>query len=126
MEELFNSFKNAFERLDEALKGEKTTLNRDAAIQRFEFVIELSWKCIQKFLGEQKIICRSPKECLKEAFKFSLIEDDPKWLEAFDDRNLTAHTYNEKIAEIIYGRLSDYLEIFSKLKETLKDKIEKN
>ena len=125
MEELFNSFKNALERMNEALKEKKTALNRDAAIQRFEFVIELSWKCIQKFLGEQKIICRSPKECLKEAFKFGLIKDDPKWLEAFDDRNLTVHTYNEKIAEIIYGRLSDYLEIFSKLKDVLEDKRER-
>ncbi len=123
MEELFNSFKKALERLNEALKGEKTTLNRDAAIQRFEFTIELAWKCIQKFLREQKIICRSPKECLKEAFKFGLIDDDPKWLEAFDDRNLTAHTYNEKIAETIYNRLPDYLEIFNKLKDSLEDRI---
>lgn len=125
MEELFNSFKNALKRLDEALKEEKTALNRDAAIQRFEFTIELAWKCIQKFLGEQKIICRSPKECLKESFKFGLIGDDPKWLEAFDDRNLTAHTYNEKIAETIYGRLPDYLEIFNNLKDSLEDKIER-
>lgn len=123
MEELFNSFKNALERLDEALKEEKTALNRDAAIQRFEFTIELAWKCIQKFLGEQKIICRSPKECLKEAFKFGLINDDPKWLEAFDDRNLTVHTYNEKIAELICSRLPDYLKIFSELKDSLEYKM---
>lgn len=120
MKELFDSFKKAIQRLDEALKEEKTILNRDAAIQRFEFVVELAWKCIQKFLKEQRIICRSPKECLKEAFKFGLIDDDERWLKAFDDRNLTVHTYKEEIAEKIFSNLPDYMEIFNKLKEALR------
>lgn len=115
MDELFNALKKAVERLEEALKVEKTTLNRDAAIQRFEFTVELAWKCLQKFLREQKIICRSPKECLKEAFKFGLVGDDQRWLMALDDRNLTAHTYKEEIAEKIFSNLAGYLEIFKKL-----------
>lgn len=122
-EELLISFEKAVERLDEALKAEKTVLNRDAAIQRFEFTVELSWKCVQKFLRDQKIICRSPKECFKEAFKFNLVEDDPQWITVFDDRNLTAHTYKEKIAEAIYNRLPNYLIIFKKLLEKIKTEI---
>jgi len=120
MEELFDSFEKSIQRLEEVLKQEKTIFNRDSSIQRFEFTIELAWKCIQKFLREQRIVCRSPKECLKEAFKFGLIDDDNRWLKAFDDRNLTAHTYKEEIAEKIYNNLPDYLEIFKKLKEALK------
>lgn len=123
MKELFGSLQNSIERLDEILKDEKNVKNRDSAIQRFEFTIELAWKCIQKFLRGQEIICRSPKECLKEAFKFELVEDDTKWIEMFEDRNLTAHTYDEKMAEKVYGRLSGYLEIFKKLENTLADKI---
>lgn len=122
MEELLNAFKKAIERLGEALKEEKTTLNRDAAIQRFEFTVELAWKCVQKFLKEQMIICRSPKECLKEAFKFGLIDDDQRWLMAFDDRNLTTHTYREEIAEKIFVNLAGYLEIFQKLMDKLEYK----
>lgn len=123
MKEIFESFNKTLERLEEILKKEKTIENRDSAIQRFEFTIELSWKCIQRFLREQEIICRSPKECLQEAFKFGLIEDDPKWITAFEDRNLTVHTYNEKIAEKVYGRLPEYLEIFNKLKKSLAEKL---
>jgi nucleotidyltransferase substrate binding protein (TIGR01987 family) len=119
MKEIFASFEKSLQRLREILKEEKTVANRDSAIKRFEFTVELAWKCVQKFLREQEIICRSPKECLKEAFKFGLIEDDPRWLEMMEDRNLTAHTYNEITADEVYNRLPNYLEIFSLLKEKL-------
>lgn len=123
VKEIFESFQESLGRFEEILRKEKSVENRDSAIQRFEFTIELAWKSIQKFLREQKIICRSPKECLQEAYKFGLVEDDAGWLSAFDDRNLTTHTYNEKTAEMVYGRLSGYLEIFRKLKNALSDKM---
>lgn len=119
MKEIFFSFQKSLERLEEVLKEEKTINNRDAAIKRFEFTIELAWKSLQKFLRQESIICRSPKECLKEAFKFNLIEDDPKWTEALEDRNLTAHTYDEETADEVYNRLPTYLEIFKKLSNAL-------
>lgn len=123
MREIFNSYKNSVERFEEILNDEKTIKTRDSAIKRFEFTVELAWKCVQKFLREQEIICRSPKECLKEAFKFGLVEDDEKWIMIFEDRNLTVHTYDENTAEEVYGRLSGYLEIFKKLKNVLNNKI---
>lgn len=119
MKELLIFFEKSVERLEEILKEKKTDITRDAAIQRFEFTVELSWKTTQKFLKDQGIICRSPKECFKEAFKFGLIEDDPKWIEVLNDRNLTVHTYNEKLAEEIYSRLPDYLKLFIRLKNGL-------
>ncbi len=119
MKEILISFERSIQRLEEILKEEETVANRDSAIKRFEFTVELAWKCVQKFLREQEIICRSPKECLKEAFKFGLIEDDPRWLEMFEDRNLTVHTYNETTAEEVYERLSNYLGVFELLKEKL-------
>lgn len=123
MKEIFNSYKNSIERFEEILNDKKTVKTRDSAIQRFEFTVELAWKCVQKFLREQEIICRSPKECLKEAFKFGLVEDDEKWIMIFEDRNLTVHTYDENTAEEVYGRLFGYLEIFKKLKTVLDNKI---
>ena len=123
MKEIFASFKKSLQRLEDILKKKKTIANRDSAIKRFEFTVELAWKCTQKFLREQKIICRSPKECLKEAFKFDLIKDDSKWIEILEDRNLTAHTYDEKTAEKVYGRLPNYLMILKALKEKLNELI---
>ena len=119
MNEIFASFEKSLQRFEEILKEEKTIANRDSAIKRFEFTVELGWKCLQKFLREQEIICRSPKECLKEAFKFGLIKDDPRWLEMMEDRNLTVHTYNEITAEEVYNRLTNYIEVFELLKEEL-------
>lgn len=123
MKELFDSFEKSVQRFEEILKEEKSIKNRDSAIKRFEFTIELAWKCVQKFLREQEIICRSPKECLKEAFKFGLVEDDPRWIEALEDRNLTVYTYDESTADDVYSRLPNYLGIFNFLRDKLKEKI---
>ena len=123
MSQTFNSFEKSLTRLEEILKEEKTMTTRDAAIQRFEFTVELAWKSAQHFLRDQKIICRSPKECLQESFKFGLVKDDPLWIKMIDDRNLTAHTYNEEVAEEIYNRLSGYLALLGLLKESLQKAI---
>jgi nucleotidyltransferase substrate binding protein (TIGR01987 family) len=121
MKEILDSFIKSLQRLEEILGKEKNVANRDSAIKRFEFTVELAWKCVQWFLRDQKIICRSPKECLKEAFKIGLIEDDPRWLEMLEDRNLTVHTYDEKTAEEVYGRLNNYLGFLKPLEEKLKN-----
>lgn len=115
MKEIIVSFEKSLKRLEEILEKEETEITRDAAIQRFEFTIELAWKLTQKFLRSEEIICRSPKECLKEAFKFGLIKDDPRWLEMLNDRNLTVHTYDEETAKEIYDRLPKYLEVLKDL-----------
>jgi nucleotidyltransferase substrate binding protein (TIGR01987 family) len=114
-------FRKSLKRLEEVLVEEKSITTRDAAIQRFEFTVELAWKAVQRFLREQKIVCRSPKECLKEAFKFGLIADDPRWLEMLEDRNLIVHTYNEEVADSVYDRLPKYLGILNFLKDKLEE-----
>lgn len=119
MKEIINSFEKSLQRLEEILKKEKTIENRDSTIKRFEFTVELAWKSVQKFLRAQEILCRSPKECFKEAFKFELVEDNPLWLQMFKDRNLTAHTYDEETAEEVYLRLPQYLGILQSLKDKL-------
>ena len=123
MSQVFDSFKKSLARLAEILKEEKTAITRDAAIQRFEFTVELAWKSTQHFLRDQKIICRSPKECLQESFKFGLVQDDPLWIKMIDDRNLAAHTYNEQVADEIYGRLSGYLSLLELLGKSLQKSI---
>ena len=123
MEEIFKAFEKSFGRLEEVLKLEKNAINRDAAIQRFEFTVELAWKSMQKFLRSKEIVCRSPKDCLEEAFKFGLISDNELWLEMFKDRNLTVHTYNEETADQIYNRLPGYVGLFRELKNNLKDRL---
>lgn len=86
------SFSHAIGRFKEAIEAPETDLNRDAAIQRFEFGFELAWKVIQERVRMEGLDCQSPKGCLKLAFKNSWIADETGWLAMLEDRNRTAHT----------------------------------
>ena len=71
----------ASERLAEALAMPKTVIVRDAAIQRFEFVFELSWKTMREYLNEvHGRVCVSPKSCIREAYQVNILRDEG-WLE---------------------------------------------
>ncbi len=116
---VFILFQKLFKRLEEVLKLEKSMVNKDASILRFRLTVELALKSIQKFLRSEGIICRSPKNCLEEAFKFGLIKDDARWFKILEDKNLIIHSYSEEIDGQVYDRLSQYLELFQGLKEKL-------
>ncbi|TKB72847.1 MAG: DUF86 domain-containing protein [Nitrospira sp.] len=117
--EAVNAFAQALRRLQEALGEPETAIVRDAAIKRFEFTFELAWKAIQRCLREEGLDCRSPKGCLREAFQQGLIPDDPRWIEMIDDRNLTAHTYDEETAKTIFKHLAGHSVRFEQLRKAL-------
>ena len=50
---------------------------RDAAIQRFEFSIELSWKVSMKVLGSTTA---AAKNAVREMARNNLIDDPTQWL----------------------------------------------
>lgn len=116
---IYGSLAQSVGRLAEILKRPKTVANRDSAIKRFELTFELAWKSAKTYLGNKGIVCRSPRDCLMEAFRLGLIADHPLWLKMIEDRNLSVHTYNEKLADAIYGRLQNYLRLFEELKTAL-------
>jgi nucleotidyltransferase substrate binding protein (TIGR01987 family) len=113
--ELGALFEKSLQRLKDIVQAERTVANRDSTVKRFEFTTELAWKVIQKFLRDQGILCRSPRECIREAFKFGLISDDERWLQMLEDRNLTVHTYNETTADEVYSRVPTYIGLFETL-----------
>lgn len=121
--ERFRSFTQSLRRLEEALKKRRTVANRDSAIQRFEFTFELAWKSLQDAIRAQGNMCRSPKECLKEAFRLGLTRDDARWLRMLDDRNRTVHTYDEETAEKVYRHLPRYLRLFQDLRDALRARL---
>lgn len=120
VELVLNELKNAIDRLGEALafSPEENPLAIDATIQRFEFVIELYWKTFKKCLAENGIETSLPKEALREAFAANWISDDKLWIDMMLDRNLTSHTYREKTAQEIYGRIRVY---YPQLRSTFAD-----
>ncbi|MDH5497057.1 MAG: nucleotidyltransferase substrate binding protein [Nitrospira sp.] len=115
-----DSFATAITRLSEALSAPVTDLTRDASIQRFEFCFELAWKVIQERARAEGLDCQSPKGCLKMAYKNSWITDETGWLAMLEDRNRTAHTYDETLAKDVYRRLPAHLPLLQVLNTYLR------
>ena len=89
--------------------------NVDATIQRFEFTFELTWKFLKDYFLERGMDLNFPKEIFQQAFAVKLIDYEEKWLAMLNDRNLTSHTYNEKLANEIYFRIQTYVPMFRSL-----------
>lgn len=71
-------------------------VERDAAIQRFEYTTEALWKAAQRYLQEvEGISVGSPKGSIRSSWDVGLLTDEQAviGLEMIDDRNLTVHTY---------------------------------
>jgi len=104
--DLLASLARSLERLTEALEvPEDQTLAIDGTIQRFEFTFELFWKTLQHVLGDEGITANSPKAALRQAYRLGWLDDEERWLEILEDRNLTSHTYREPLALEIYRRI---------------------
>jgi nucleotidyltransferase substrate binding protein (TIGR01987 family) len=100
-------------------KENVSPVERDAAIQRFEYTFEATWKAAQRYLLIQEgIETGSPKGVIR-ACRLSGILDATMAslaLNMTDDRNLAVHTYNEELAKVIYSHLEGYANL---LKEWL-------
>jgi nucleotidyltransferase substrate binding protein (TIGR01987 family) len=91
-------------------------VERDAAIQRFEYTCEATWKAAQRYLQEvEGLSLGSPKGSIRASREVGLITDEQATvgLEMIDDRNLTVHTYNESLAEEIYHHLPSYADFLA-------------
>ena len=118
IKEVYEDFKNALERLKEALSEDplKNSIIIDGTIQRFEFTFELSWKLVKFVLNYNGVVVDSPRPVIKEAFKTNLIQDGQGWIDMLEDRNKTSHIYDEKQAMTIYNKIKEnYSDLFGKL-----------
>lgn len=119
--ERIDEFRRATARLDEAMAaGSANPLFVDAAIQRFEFCVELAWKSLRVVLArDHGVEVASPKPALQEAYRLHLIDDEAVWLDMLRDRNLSSHTYRESLAQAMYARLPRYAELLKRLASSL-------
>ncbi|MBI3535217.1 MAG: nucleotidyltransferase substrate binding protein [Deltaproteobacteria bacterium] len=121
MEQLIQATTKLSEALSEDPKDNELFI--DGSIQRFEFCFELCWKTIKRFLENEGLLPKTPRDVFKEAFKLGwLREGDEFWSDMIDDRNSTVHTYNKTLAQELYLRLPAYLKSFQKLAEFLRKK----
>lgn len=108
--------------LTESPDIDKVDYIQDATIQRFEFVIELYWKVLKKILVYEKSDSTTPRDVLKKAFQFHLIDDEDLWLAMLDDRNNTSHVYKEEDALRVFENIRDYVPVLEKSYQNLKKK----
>ncbi|NPA58210.1 MAG: nucleotidyltransferase [Aquificae bacterium] len=111
------------ERFKTVLKLEKDDVVRDSAVKRFELCFELIWIILKDFLHREGLTCRSPRECIREAFSIGLTPDGEVWLDMLEDRNLSVHSYDDGLADSIYSRLETYLQAMEDLLKGLKEKV---
>ena len=109
--------RRAFQTLDEILTKPVTPEIRDASIQRFEYTYEALWKSAAFFLREiHGVEAPSPKTVIRSAREVGLLGDAEARaaIALVNDRNLTVHTYNEDLAQQIYGRLRGHARLMDR------------
>lgn len=100
-------------------------VERDAAIQRFEYTVEACWRAVQRYLlVVEGLTIGSPKGCVRASREVGLLSEEQAvtGLEMIDDRNLTVHTYSDALAERIYGRLRRYADLLTRWVEAMADR----
>lgn len=122
----FYSLRSALLRLNDVLTHkelDKIEYMQDAAIQRFEFVIELYWKVLKKVLAYEEVESSTPRDVLRKAFQFKLIDQEDIWLAMLHDRNNASNVYKQEDAKKVFENIKKYYpilwETYKKLAEHL-------
>jgi nucleotidyltransferase substrate binding protein (TIGR01987 family) len=121
----FLDFEKAFNNLKSAVEKAVDDLDIDGTIKRFELCYELSWKTIKLYLEDLGIICKSPRDCFKQAKINNLIEDEVTWIEMIETRNQLVHEYSSDFSREIFEKIkSDYVMILEELYKNIKERLE--
>ena len=91
-----------------ARRGERSIIERDAAIMRFAYTFEAVWKSAQLYLYEREgLEVGSPKQSIRASRRVGLLTDEQaeSALSMTDDRNLVVHVYREAVASDLESRL---------------------
>ena len=121
----FANFKKAFLRLKGGVELSRvralSDLEEQGLIQGFEYTFELAWKTLKDYLEHMEVVAKFPREVIKQAFQYDLIEDGDVWIDMLEKRNLMAHAYDEATAQLAYelirnqyfGQLQKMYHLFS-------------
>jgi nucleotidyltransferase substrate binding protein (TIGR01987 family) len=118
--------RKALATLVDALGEPKTPLSRDASIQRFEYTFETAWKAAQAYLATvENLQPGSPASAIRGCHQTAVLTEEQARaaLRMAKDRNPTVHTYNEALAEEIYGRLPGHAELIEEWLRAIHDRI---
>ncbi|MCM1338489.1 MAG: nucleotidyltransferase substrate binding protein [Muribaculaceae bacterium] len=102
---------------------------RDSVIQRFEFTYSITLKTLRKYFIERafavdEINEMSFNDLIRTANQLGLLKSNLElWTEFRNMRNITSHTYDEKIAMKIVNIIPDFYQEVAFLLEQLRKKL---
>ena len=121
----FENFDRALSLLKDALSRGPSALNqleKEGAVQRFEYTLELAWKTVKDYLEQSGVVLSAvtPRQVIKDAFAARILDDGQTWIDMIDHRNLLSHTYDaakfEEAVDALHGR---YLAAFAQVRDLL-------
>ena len=106
----FQNYKKALQTMKSAVKlaatRELSNLEKQGVIQGFEFTFELAWNLMKDYLEEQGVTgIIGSKNAVRQAFSKGLIEDGQIWMEMIESRNISSHSYDEEIADLLQQKI---------------------
>jgi nucleotidyltransferase substrate binding protein (TIGR01987 family) len=119
----FNNYSKALGQLRKFIeRGELNELEKQGLIQAFEYTYELAWNTIKDYFEDQgETNINGSRDAFRLAFRRGLIQDGETWMDMIKSRALTAHSYNEKVAEEIAGDITTrYYPQFVALQTTMR------
>ncbi|MCD4683023.1 MAG: nucleotidyltransferase substrate binding protein, partial [Bacteroidales bacterium] len=82
----------------------------------FEYTFELSWKLMKDYLESMGVTTKFPRDIIKNAFHYEIIQNGEVWMDMLEKRNLLAHTYDEKNFDEALSKINEeYLAEVKKL-----------
>ena len=120
----FVNFEKAYNKLSDAIAqfDSLDELSKEGLVQRFEYTFELAWKTTKDYLENKEVEVKYPRDTIKQAFKYELIDNGEIWMEMLNQRNLLTHTYDEDIFNKALSQIrNSYFPQVKKLYSTLKD-----
>ena len=122
--EKFKNFKNNLQVLRTS-EGEDlgNTFIVSGIIDKIMIQFELSCKLLKELLkyeGSVEAASGSPRQIIKTAYQYYDFLTESVWLEMLEERNKTAHIYDENAAvQLVEKIISKYIPEFNKLEEKL-------
>ena len=120
----FDNYAKAFAELDDivslASSRPLSRLEKQGAIQSFEYTHELAWNVLKDYLELQGHVgLIGSRDTTREAFRRGLVQEGEVWMEMIKSRNTTSHAYDEEVANGIYGQImSTFFHAFRELHAT--------
>lgn len=96
-------------------------LEKQGLIQAFVFTHELAWNVMKDYFAYQgNPEITGSRDAAREAFQKGLIDDGEGWMEMIKSRNLTTHTYQQKVADEIARHITArYFPLFQRFLEKM-------